>query len=116
MRFVAATLKNTLTGKDTAARFAGDKFAVIMPRTLLRTAIEVADQLRLAVMKGELIRRSTGEKQTRLTISIGIAALHKGTTPQALIEAADVCLFAAKRGGRNRVVGESDEKPMTAAP
>lgn len=114
LRFVAATLKNTLTGKDTAARFGGDKFSVIMPRTLLRTAIEVAEQLRLAVMKGELIRRSTGEKQTRLTISIGIAALHKGTTPQALIEAADVCLFAAKRNGRNCVVGESDEKPMTA--
>jgi diguanylate cyclase len=114
MKFIAATLKNTLPGKDTAARFGGDEFAVIMPRTPLRNAVEVAEQLRLAVMKGELIRRSTGEKQTRLTISIGVAALHKGASPQALIEAADVCLYAAKRSGRNCVVGEQDDKLLTA--
>jgi diguanylate cyclase len=114
LKFVAATLKNTLPGKDTAARFGGEEFAVIMPRTPLRNAIEVAEQLRLAVMKGELIRRSTGEKQTRLTISIGVAALHKGASPQALIEAADVCLHAAKRSGRNCVVGENDDKLLTA--
>ena len=114
LKFVAATLKNTLPGKDTAARFGGEEFAVIMPRTPLRNAIEVAEQLRLAVMKGELIRRSTGEKQTRLTISIGVAVLHKGASPQALIEAADVCLHAAKRSGRNCVVGENDDKLLTA--
>src|SRR5262245_42744918 len=114
LKFVAATLKNTLPGKDTAARFGGEEFAVIMPRTPLKNAIELAEQLRLAVMKGELIRRSTGEKQTRLTISIGVAALHKGASPQALIEAADVCLFAAKRSGRNCVIGERDDKLLTA--
>jgi diguanylate cyclase len=87
---------------------------VIMPKTPLRAAVEIADQLRVAVMKGELVRRSTGEKQTRVTISIGVAALHSRTTPQALIEAADVCLYAAKRSGRNCVVGEKDEKLLTA--
>jgi diguanylate cyclase len=86
---------------------------VILPRTPLRAAVEVAEQLRLTVMKGELIRRSTGEKQMRTTISIGVAALHNRTTPQALIEAADVCLYAAKRSGRNCVVGEKDERLMT---
>jgi diguanylate cyclase len=114
LRFVANTFKGTLTGNDIPARYGGAEFAVIMPRTPLRAAVEVADQLRLAVMKGELVRRSTGEKQTRVTISIGVAALHSRTTPQALIEAADVCLHAAKRSGRNCVVGEKDEKLLTA--
>jgi diguanylate cyclase len=114
LRFVANTFKGTLTGNDIAARYGGGEFAVIMPRTPLRAAVEVADQLRLAVMKGELVRRSTGEKQTRVTISIGVAALHSRTTPQALIEAADLCLHAAKRSGRNCVVGEKDEKLLTA--
>ena len=114
LRFVANTMKGTLTGNDIAARYGGEEFAVIMPKTPLRAAIEVADQLRVAVMKGELVRRSTGEKQTRVTISIGVAALHSRTTPQALIEAADVCLYAAKRSGRNCVVGEKDEKLLTA--
>jgi diguanylate cyclase len=65
-------------------------------------------------MKGELVRQSTGEKHSRVTISIGVAALHPGMTSQALIEAADVCLYAAKRSGRNCVVGEGDEQLLSA--
>ena len=114
LRFVATTLKQSIKGKDVIARYGGEEFAVILPRTPLRAAIEVAEQLRLAVTKGELIRRSTGEKYTRVTISIGVAALHNRTSPQALLEAADVCLYAAKRCGRNCVVGEKDERLLTA--
>jgi diguanylate cyclase len=114
LRFVAGTLKKGIKGTDIAARFGGEEFAVILPRTTLRGAIEVAEQLRRAVMKAELIRRSTGEKQTRVTISIGVAALHHRTTPQALLEAADLCLCAAKRSGRNCVVGEKDARVLTA--
>ena len=159
LRFVASTLKDTITGKDIAARYGGKEFAVIMPRTPLRAAVDVAEQLRLAVKKAELVRRSTGEKQSCLTISIGVAALHARTSPQAMIEAADVrravmtkelmksstgehlgrvtisvgvaalqphdsaqslieradnCLYAAKRSGRNCVIGERDERLLTA--
>jgi len=114
LRFVASTLKQSVKGQDIVARYGGEEFAVILPRTPLRAAVEVADQLRLAVMKAELIRRSTGEKQARVTISIGVAALHHRTSPQALIEAADICLYAAKRSGRNCVVGEKDERLLTA--
>jgi PleD family two-component response regulator len=49
-----------------------------------------------------------------VTISIWVAALHNRTSPQALLEAADVCLCAAKRSGRNCVVGEKDERLLTA--
>ena len=114
LRFVANTFKATLTGNDIPTRYGGADFAVIMPRTPLRAAVEVADQLRIAVMKGELVRRSTGEKQSRVTLSVGVAALHSRTTSQALIEAADICLHAAKRSGGNCVVGERDEKLLTA--
>jgi len=74
----------------------------------------VAGMLKRGMMRGELVRRSTGEKQTRVTISIWVAALHNRTSPQALLEAADVCLCAAKRSGRNCVVGEKDERLLTA--
>jgi hypothetical protein len=47
----------------------------------------VAGMLKRGMMKGELVRRSTGEKQTRVTISIWVAALHNRTSPQALLEA-----------------------------
>ena len=59
-------------------------------------------------MTKELMKRSTGERLGRITISIGVAALHKGDTGQSLIERADACLYAAKRHGRNRVLCETD--------
>jgi diguanylate cyclase len=49
-------------------------------------------------------------------MSIGVAALAPGDTPQSLIERADVCLYAAKRGGRNRVINQTDPEARQAGP
>jgi diguanylate cyclase len=60
---------------------------------------------------GDHGRRShppTGEHLGRVTISIGVATLHKNDTAQTLIERTDGCLYAAKRHGRNRVMCETD--------
>jgi diguanylate cyclase len=114
LRFVATTIKQTIGRTAVAARYGGEEFAIILPRTALPAAIEHAEQLRLAIMQGELVRQSTGEKHSRVTISIGVAALHARTTAQALVETADVCLYAAKRSGRNCVVGEKDERLLSA--
>src|SRR5579862_4117236 len=114
LRFVAVTLKDSLKGKDITARCGGDLFAVILPRTSIAGAIGVAEQLRQAIMKGELVRRSTGEKHSSVTVSIGAAALAPDGSAQSLIEAASVCLHAAKRSDRNCVVGETDERLLEA--
>lgn len=74
----------------------------------LRAATTVADHIRREVMSKELMKRSTGEKLGHVTISIGVATLHKDDASQSLIERDDVCLYAAKRNGRNRVVCEAD--------
>jgi diguanylate cyclase len=67
-------------------------------------------------MNKELMKRSTGEHLGRVTMSIGVAALGQGDSAQTLIERADVCLYAAKRAGRNRVIGETDPEAVQAAP
>ena len=105
---VAAAVKNNVKGQDTAARYRGEEFTVILPKTVLRSAITVADHIRRAVMTKELMKRSTGEHLGRVTISIGVATLRKSDNPQALIERTDSCLYAAKRHGRNRVMSETD--------
>ncbi|MEI7804811.1 MAG: GGDEF domain-containing protein [Hyphomicrobiales bacterium] len=108
LRLVAMSVKQNVKGQDTAARYGGEEFAVILPNTVLRSAITVADHIRRAVMTKELMKRSTGEHLGRVTISIGVATLHKGDTAQTLIERTDTCLYAAKRHGRNRVICETD--------
>ena len=69
-------------------------------------------------MAKELMKRSSGERLGRVTLSVGVALLHATDTPQSLIERADQCLYAAKRNGRNRVICETDpeaEQPADAA-
>ena len=109
LRLVAIAVKQNVKGQDVSARYGGEEFAVILPNTALRSAITVADHIRRAVMNKELMKRSTGEHLGRVTMSIGVATLRQNETLQSLIERADVCLYAAKRSGRNRVVSETDD-------
>jgi diguanylate cyclase len=108
LRLVAMSVKQNVKGQDTAARYGGEEFAVILPNTVLRSAITVADHIRRAVMTKELMKRSTGEHLGRVTISIGVATWRKNDSVQSLIERTDTCLYAAKRHGRNRVMCETD--------
>jgi diguanylate cyclase len=114
LRFIGLTLKKTIKGNDLAARYDGDKFAVLLPRTPVHAAMKVAEMVRQAVTHGELIRHSTGETHRPLTISVGAAGLQKGACAQAFVEAAELCLHAAKRKGRNCVVSEADEHLLAA--
>ncbi|MGH6709123.1 MAG: GGDEF domain-containing protein [Bradyrhizobium sp.] len=117
LRLVAMSLKQNIKGQDLAARYGGEEFAIVLPNTALRQGIAVADHVRRAVMAKEVKKRSTGEIIGRMTISVGVASLLQGDTRESLIERADQCLYSAKRGGRNRVVGMVDTRilPDTAA-
>ncbi len=117
LRLVALGMKQNVKGRDIAARYGGEEFIVVLPNTALQSAITVADHIRRAVMTKELMRRSNGERLGRVTISIGVAVLHRGDTAQLLIDRADKCLYAAKRQGRNRVICETDpEADVASAP
>ncbi len=80
LRLVAMSLKQNVKGQDIAARYGGEEFAVILPNTVLRSALTVADHIRRAVMSKELMKRSTGQNLGRVTISLGVATAHKGDT------------------------------------
>lgn len=108
LRLVGMSLKQTIKGQDITARYGGEEFAVVLPNTVLRQALTVADHIRRAVMAKELKKKSTGEILGRVTISVGVAMLKQEDDTDALIERADACLYAAKRNGRNRVICEAD--------
>jgi len=108
LRLVAVAIKQNVKGRDIAARYGGEEFVVALPNTDLKSAITVADQVRHSVMNKELLKRSSGQRLGRITISIGAALLRPDDTLQTLIERADKCLYGAKHSGRNRVVCEAD--------
>jgi diguanylate cyclase len=110
IKLMGTILKDTLKGQDTAARYGGEEFAVILPRTQIANAIKLADNIRQKLSKKEMINRKTGERLGSITVSIGVAVFDFMEQPKDLIERADRALYAAKNGGRNRVVSEHDLK------
>jgi diguanylate cyclase len=108
LRLVGQSLKQAIKGRDTMARYGGEEFAVVLPDTDLAKAMVVAEQIRRTVMARDLKKKSTGETLGRITVSVGVSMLQPGDDMDTLIERADACLYAAKRGGRNRVISERD--------
>jgi diguanylate cyclase (GGDEF)-like protein len=81
---------------DFAARFGGEEFTVILPRTNQQAALGVAERLCYAAATALVPHR-------RLTLSIGVATLAANGGIDELIRAADRALYLAKNAGRNRV-------------
>jgi len=107
IRFVASTLKRLVKGKDTAARFGGEEFAVVLPDTPATGAMALAENIRRAIADARLVRSDTREPLSQITVSVGVSAYRRGEEINALLDRADQALYAAKSGGRNRVVNEN---------
>lgn len=102
LRSVAAILSETLREQDLAGRLGGEEFAVVLPHTTVAGARQLAERLRQSAAERVRIPGSGGET---VTISVGVAAVAPGeTTLDAALSRADAALYAAKEGGRNRVV------------
>jgi diguanylate cyclase (GGDEF)-like protein/PAS domain S-box-containing protein len=89
---------------DVAARYGGEDFVAILPETTLEQAAGVAEAIRRDIAARRLAHAPAAAKD-HVTLSIGVASFGKEGLNEAasLIEAADQALYAAKRGGRDRV-------------
>jgi two-component system cell cycle response regulator len=87
---------------DLVARYGGEEFVVVMPGSGIDDATPAAERLRAAAE--ELVFQPSGHPSCKLTISIGVACTNgEPSTVEALLHAADLALYEAKRGGRNQV-------------
>ncbi len=81
-------------------RWGGEEFLVILPGTGMEAALAMAESIR-ATLAATPVDAVGGE--IRVSVSVGLAMAAPGDTPEAVINRADAALYAAKRGGRNRV-------------
>jgi len=87
--------------KDVLGRYGGEEFALVLPDTPLRIAVEVAERIRGAMEKNRFV---FDNREIPVTISIGVTSLDSTTkSADDLIATADKALYDAKNLGRNRV-------------
>lgn len=110
LKRIASLLQQALRVKDDyAARFGGEEFVILLPRTPESAAIQVAERLRKMVELAGFpaIDPSQGpyDLSIRATVSCGVACTYPTArnTPEQLLEAADRALYQAKAEGRNKV-------------
>lgn len=114
LRMVVQTLRRTLRTADIVGRYGGDELVVLLPRTTIERAREVAERVRAAVEADRCAARDRESVLIGVTLSIGVAGAEPGDHPEALFAAADRALYEAKRGGRNGVsVAHGAQTPTT---
>ena len=102
LREVARRIQDAVREIDLPARYGGEEFAVLLPDTRAAKAQEVAERIREVVGATPI---DTRRGALSVTISAGVAVLDQDRGDlTTLLEAADGALYAAKEGGRNRVV------------
>jgi diguanylate cyclase (GGDEF)-like protein len=113
LRQVAQTLKSHIRKSDLLARIGGEEFALVMLGTQPPGAWVVLERLRVAVAA---LRMPSGTQEIGCTISIGMTdRIDTDADWPMLYKRADQALYAAKEGGRNRVV-EAEVPARALAP
>jgi diguanylate cyclase len=106
LRLVAHALQEHVRQEDLVARYGGEELIAILPGADLPACFARAEQIRLAIDKCEIKRRSTGEALSSVTVSIGVGQFRPGEPMSELIERCDQALYLAKRSGRNQTFRE----------
>ena len=102
IRHTADVTRNNIRQSDSAGRYGGEEFGIILPETDAESARVICERIREAIENSTV---STTAGDIRYTVSMGIAQLTE--TPENYMQwmqKADEALYKAKESGRNKVV------------
>ena len=114
LKEIARCLPGVLREYDSAGRFGGEEFVLLLPHTRAVDAFRIADRVRDHI-SGLSLHTSDGQA-VQVTVSVGVAALDAGSRRELseLLAAADAALYRAKRDGRNQVQMISTTRGLSA--
>ncbi|MBV2185488.1 MAG: GGDEF domain-containing protein [Rhizobium sp.] len=103
LKRVAQAMRRELPETVHIARLGGEEFLVVLPQAVPARAEMLAERLRRAVSALSIRHDHTGDRNRRVTISLGVAcgSIATDATLADLLQAADEALYAVKAGGRN---------------
>ena len=110
---VAKRCQSALRSTDLLARWGGEEFIMLLPNTPLAHARQLAERVREAIVSAPPIR--INGQEVRVTASLGAAGITSDQTCSLdeLIKWADIAMYQAKSGGRDRVAVSDWDKPIS---
>ena len=102
------TIKSLLRTMDSAYRYGGEEFTVILPETNIPKAETVGQRIRSAIESVRFFHES--EKTTSITISVGVTQYNHKEKVSTFIERADKAMYISKQKGKNMVTSLLSDK------
>lgn len=112
---IGKIIQSVIRDYDSAGRFGGEEFAIVMPETTLEGAVIVAERIRAEIAAASFEVEGNASL-IQATMSLGVACFPQdATTTTNLTQAADIAVYQAKHLGRNRVAVYRDVTNLVAA-
>lgn len=110
---IGAAISKVLRTGDSAYRYGGEEFLIMLPEQSLTSAAVVAERLR-AVVEALAIPHAPHGPGAVVTVSAGLAELSSATDQNVatLLKQTDVALYKAKKAGKNRVVFHTSDDDL----
>lgn len=107
LKELAKRTSDSVAGSGSTFRYGGEEFCVVCPGKTREEAAAIAEQIRetIAATPVDISSLDLEVSELNITVSIGVAAFEDGSalSPEGLVHAADLGVYAAKQSGRNQV-------------
>lgn len=101
LQHLAEVVRENVRPQDSVARYGGEEFVILLPDTLLDSAVSTLVRLQRALTKRFFLAR---QQKLLITFSAGVVQMRPEETPESAIDRADKAMYIAKRSGKNRVI------------